>query len=69
MVPVTSNARRVLSFQLLLPAGETGLPTDSKAQAEQIRSVSVDRVGPVIGHLNQGLTDQLDEAIRLHLGL
>ncbi|WP_328586887.1 type II toxin-antitoxin system PemK/MazF family toxin [Tersicoccus phoenicis] len=69
VVPVTSNVSRVLSFQLLLLADETGLPADSKAQAEQIRSVSVDRVGPVIGHLNQALTDQLDEAIRLHLDL
>src|SRR5215212_602645 len=46
-VPVTSNVTRVLPFQTLLPAELTGLRLDSKAQAEQVRSVSVERIGPL----------------------
>src|SRR5450759_1755655 len=45
VVPVTSNIARIYPFQVLLPAGQTGLPRDSKAQAEQIRSVAVERIG------------------------
>ena len=32
---------RVYPFQVLLPAADCGLPRDSKAQAEQVRSVAV----------------------------
>lgn len=69
VVPVTSNVTRVHPFQTLLPAGRTGLSRDSKAQAEQIRSVGLERVGPALGHLPADLLSELDEAIRIHLDL
>ena len=69
VVPVTSNTARVFPFQVLLTADEVGIRLDSKAQAEQVRAVSVDRIGPVIGHLPARLVAQLDEALRLHLQL
>src|SRR5579875_4141260 len=69
VVPVTSNVSRVYPFQVLLPAAQTGLPRDSKAQAEQVRSVAVERVGPLIGQLSPALAAQLDQALRVHLGL
>jgi len=69
VVPVTTNTVRVFPFQVLLPARSCGLPKASKAQAEQIRSVSVGRVDKVAGHLPAALLDALDDAIRLHLGL
>jgi mRNA interferase MazF len=69
IVPVTSNTSGVLPFQALRPARETGLRVDSKAQAEQVRSVAVERVGPELGRLPAGLMSALDEALRLHLHL
>jgi mRNA interferase MazF len=69
VVPVTSNVVRVPGFQTLLPAGRTGLPQDSKAQAEQVRSVAVERIGAVVGRVPADLLSQLDEALRLHLQL
>lgn len=69
VVPVTSNVARVLPFQVLLPAEMTGLRVDSKAQAEQVRSVAVERVGPAVGRLPTVLLAELEEALRLHLGL
>ncbi len=69
VVPVTSNTARVFPFQVLLAADEVGIRLDSKAQAEQVRAVSVDRIGPVIGRLPLSLIAQLDEALRLHLQL
>ncbi len=69
VVPVTTSVQRVYPFQVLLPAGETGLVRDSKAQAEQVRSVAVSRVGARIGALPAVLMDDLDQALRLHLGL
>jgi mRNA interferase MazF len=69
VVPVTSAVANVYPFQTLLPASLTGLPRDSKAQAEQVRSVSVERIGPVLGHLPHTLMSDLDAALRLHLDL
>lgn len=69
VVPVTSNIAKIFPFQVLLPAHETGIRMDSKAQAEQVRTVSVERVGAVLGRLPAPLTKQLDDALRLHLQL
>lgn len=69
VVPVTSNVARIYPFQVLLPAGECGIATNSKAQAEQVRSVAVERLRERVGRLPAGLMAQLDEALRLHLAL
>jgi len=69
VVPLTSNTVRVFPFQVLLPAGVAGLRRDFKAQAEQVRSVSVDRLGPVVGELPSATIAALDDALRLHLAL
>jgi mRNA interferase MazF len=69
VVPITSNVRRVYPFQVLLDAESTGLTVDSKAQAEQIRSVAVERIGDRIGALSVELVHALDDAVRLHLAL
>jgi len=69
VVPVTSNVARIYPFQVLLPARECGIGTDSKAQAEQVRSVAVERLREPVGRLPAGLMAQLDEALRLHLAL
>ena len=69
VVPVTSNVARIYPFQVGLPAGETGLARDSKAQAEQIRSIAVERVGERLGGVPGRLMEDLEDAIRLHLGL
>ncbi len=70
VVPVTSNVARVHPFQVLLSTGAgTGLARDSKAQAEQVRSVSVERVRQRVGHVSPPALAQLDDALRLHLGL
>ena len=69
VVPVTSRTSHVYPFQVLLPAHRTGMPRDSKAQAEQVRSVSVERIGKVVGRLPDDLERRLDDALRLHLAL
>lgn len=69
VVPVTSNLRRVYPFQVFLDRHATGLDVDSKAQAEQVRSVAVERVGRQLGVLSLEQAAELDDALRLHLSL
>ncbi|HEV7808482.1 MAG TPA: type II toxin-antitoxin system PemK/MazF family toxin [Solirubrobacteraceae bacterium] len=66
VVPITSNVARVFPFQVLLSAMTTGLRVDSKARCEQVRAVSVRRLGPVLGRLPTSVMIQVDEALRLH---
>ena len=69
VVPVTSITDRIFPFQTLLPAAKTGLRTDSKAQAEQVRSIAVERLGAVLGQVPADVMVDLDDALRLHLQL
>jgi mRNA interferase MazF len=70
VVPLTSNTAHVFAFQVLVEPDESGMPRESKAQAEQVRSVSVRRLdGDPVGKLSTRTRTALDEALRLHLDL
>jgi len=69
VLPMTSNVERVYPFQVLLEPADTGLDRAAKAQAEQIRSVAVERIGRRAGQLPAAVMDLIDEALRLHLAL
>jgi mRNA interferase MazF len=69
VVPVTSNVQRVYPFQVLLPSGIVGLSQDSKAQAEQVRSIAVERMGKLVGHVPAEIMASIDDALRLHLAV
>jgi mRNA interferase MazF len=69
VVPVTSNVERVYPFQVLLRSESTGLAQDSKAQAEQVRSIAVERIGDLLGNVPGPVMQGLDAALRLHLAL
>jgi mRNA interferase MazF len=69
VLPITSNIRRIYPFQVRLSAAASGLRQDSKAQAEQVRSVAVERLGERIGLVPAAIMLQIDEALRLHLAL
>lgn len=69
VVPLTSNVQTVYPFQVFIPKAGSGLPQNSKAQAEQVRSVSVTRVGPLAGLVLPNLLRSVDDALRLQLAL
>ena len=69
VVPITTSIDRIYPFQVLLPAAETGLDRDSKAQPEQVRAVSVERVSNRIGSIPAPLILKVSDALRLHLAL
>jgi mRNA interferase MazF len=69
VVPVTSNVAKIYPFQVLLSADVSGLPVESKAQAEQVRSIAIAHLGPPVGHLPPEVMAELDQALRLHLQL
>jgi mRNA interferase MazF len=52
-----------------LGGSRSDLVRDSKAQAEQVTSVAVERVGERLGVVTGADLAALDEAVRLHLAL
>lgn len=70
VLPITSNTSRVYPFEVLLNPEDSGLSKISKVQAQQIRTISKQRIlGDVVGCLNHGLIDLINDAIKLHLAL
>ena len=70
ILPITSNVSRVYPFEVLLNPKDSGLPKPSKAQAQQIRTISRERLrGNLAARLGSTLMRRVDDAIRLHLDL
>lgn len=69
VVPVTSNIDKVYPFQVLLATECSGLGVDSKAQAEQVRSIATQRLLRRVGRISPAELTDLDDALRLHLAL
>ena len=69
VVPLTTSTTHVLPFQTFVAADSSVLDRDSKAQAEQVRAVDVTRFVEHVGTLTIPEQQDLDRALRLHLGL
>ncbi|WP_017295813.1 type II toxin-antitoxin system PemK/MazF family toxin [Geminocystis herdmanii] len=70
VLPITSNTIKVYPFEVFISKNESGLPKDSKIQAQQIRTISKQRLkDDRIFTLNQNIMTIVDMAIKLHLGL
>ncbi|WP_109774579.1 type II toxin-antitoxin system PemK/MazF family toxin [Quadrisphaera granulorum] len=67
VVPLTSNTAQAWPFQVLLPPERTGLDRVPKVQAEQVRSVAVERAGVPVGRRAAQCLAAIDEALRLHM--
>ncbi|MEU8703582.1 type II toxin-antitoxin system PemK/MazF family toxin [Streptomyces sp. NPDC048565] len=69
VVPLTSNVSRIYPFQVLLHAGESGLPKDSKVQCEQVRAMAGERFRRQVGSVPRQRMTEIDTALRRHLAL
>ncbi len=70
VLPITSNVARVYPFEVALSRDESGLPKDSKVQAQQIRTIAKQRItGRAVGRLNDAKMRAVEAALRLHLAL
>ncbi|MFZ4625715.1 MAG: type II toxin-antitoxin system PemK/MazF family toxin [Rhodoferax sp.] len=70
VLPLTSNVSRIFPFEVKLFALDTGLSKDSKAMAQQVRTLDKSRLAKIAaGHVSMERMAQVDAALRLHLGL
>jgi len=70
VLPVTSNVERIYAFEVALAKGAGGLSKPSKVQAQQVRTISRERIsGKRIGMLTPEDMAKVNAALRLHLSL
>ncbi len=71
VLPLTSNCEIIRPFEVLLPAGSGGLKSDSKAKANQIRTVDKQRlsVQSFGGTVDTAILKRVDKAIKVHLDI
>ena len=70
VVPVTKgNPERIYPFEVRLSKGEGNLDVDSKAKADQIRTIDKSRLVKHIGNLAPRIMEEIEQAIRHHLDL
>ncbi|MDB9449229.1 type II toxin-antitoxin system PemK/MazF family toxin [Dolichospermum circinale] len=70
ILPITSNVSRIYPFEVLLNPEDSGLFKPSKVQAQQVRTISKQRIlGDVVGSLSTELLELVNAALKLHLSL
>jgi mRNA interferase MazF len=70
IIPVTSkNVTRIYPFEVYLPKDAGPLKKNSKAKADQIRTLDKARLLKSVGMLNDELMYNMDKAIKVHLNL
>ncbi len=70
VLPLSSQVARVFPFEVLLRASDTGLDKDSKAMAQQVRTLDKSRLASVrAGVVALEQMQKVDSALRLHLHL
>ncbi|MBD0313208.1 MAG: type II toxin-antitoxin system PemK/MazF family toxin, partial [Microcoleus sp. T3-bin5] len=65
---ITSNVTRVYPFEVLLNPEDSGLPKPSKVQAQQVRTISKQRISSdAVGSLSEKIMQLVNAALKLHL--
>jgi mRNA interferase MazF len=69
IVPITSRVKKVYLYEVYLPKGTANLNSDSKALAQQIRTVNKTRIKDFIGSVSAETLKQIERTIKIHLSL
>lgn len=70
ILPMTSkHVDLIYPFEVFLPKKSGNLPKDSKVKANQIRTIDKSRLVSFIGRLPELHVAEIDQAMRIHLGL
>lgn len=71
VIPLTSNTQKVYPFEVLLKKTSTHLTKESKAQCQQVRTISKKRIAgkKQVGMVNAESIKRLEYALKIHLDL
>lgn len=70
VIPITSKkTQKVYPFETFLSHQESGLPEDSKAKANQIRTIDKRRLVKLLSKLSSEKLTEIEHAALIHLGI
>ena len=69
ILPITSTTSKIYPFEVFLPKSEGNLSNDSKAKANQIRTIDKQRIGSKIGKISKSKLAEIEDAILTHLDI
>lgn len=69
VLPITSSTGKVYPFEVFISKGTGGLATDSKAKANQIRTIDKRRAKGFLGSLPEETMRDVERAINIHLDI
>jgi len=70
IIPITSKRlKKIYPFEALFKKGTGNLPKNSKAKADQIRTLDKKRIVKFIGTLDDMELKQIEKATKIHLSL
>ena len=69
VLPISDKGEKVYPFETGLSTGNTRLSKPSKIRCQQIRTVDRIRLVKRLGHVDKELLPDIEEALKLHLGI
>jgi len=69
IVPLTTSTEKIYPFEVMIRKNTGNLKEDSKAKANQIRTIDKKRIGEKIGNLPENIIDDITKAIKIHLNI
>ena len=67
ILPITSSTDKIYPFEVFIPKNIANMPSDSKAKANQIRTVDKKRIRDLIGTLPDTILREIETAVKIHL--
>lgn len=70
LCPLTSHGVDAPLFRIAIkPAASNGLKTESQAMTDKLTTLRSEKIGAVIGHLNEADLERIEQAVQRWLGL
>lgn len=69
IVPITSKISKIYPFEVYLGTIDSGLDQNSKAQCQQIRTISKRRISTKVGGVGEDVMSKINYALKIHLSL
>ena len=67
IIPITSSIGKIYPFEVFIPHGVVS--NESKAKANQIRTIDKKRIKDLIGKIPDGIMREIEKAVKIHLDI
>ena len=67
ILPISSSVGKVYPFEVFIPESIANMSSDSKAKANQIRTVDKSRIKDLIGTVPETILSEIEKAVKIHL--